>query len=402
MKRFLGLLLLLAVAVVDAQPADPVLTRARQLAQQYIIIDGHVDAPYRIREKWEDLSKSAPGGEFDYPRARVGGLDAPFMAIYVPSEKEDRGAKALADTLIMGVENMAKWHPDKFALATTPAHIRANAAKGLISLPMGMENGSPIERKLENVRYFADRGVRYITLAHAKANHISDAAYDTTRPWGGLSPFGEEVVREMNRWSIMVDVSHLTDAAVDDCLRVSRSPVIASHSSCRAFTPGFERNLSDELIKAIAANGGVVMVNFGSSFLTATFQEYEESARREVMRLLRSKGLRFTDPRAQEIIKEYQRQHPTPYAMVSDVADHIDHIVRMTSIDHVGIGSDFDGVGDSLPIGLKSVADYPNLIAELLRRQYSEEDIKKICGENLLRVWEQNETVAKRMQGEGE
>lgn len=400
MKRILGLLLL-ASTVVAAQPSDPTLERARQLTQQYILIDGHVDVPYRIREKWEDVSKSAPGGEFDYPRARAGGLDAPFMAIYVPSEKEDNGAKALADTLIMSIENLARWHKDKFALAFTAAQVRANSAKGLISLPMGMENGSPIERKLENVQHFADKGIRYITLAHAKANHISDASYDTTRLWGGLSPFGEQVVVEMNRWGIMVDASHLTDDAVEDCLRVSRAPIIASHSSCRAFTPGFERNLSDELIKAIAARKGVVMVNFGSSFLTAKFQEYEDTARRELMRLLRSKGLRFSDPSAQELIKEYQLQHPTPYATVSDVADHIDHIVRLTGIDHVGIGSDFDGVGDTLPIGLKSVADYPNLIAELLRRKYSDEDIKKICGENLLRVWEENEMVAKQLRQEG-
>jgi membrane dipeptidase len=400
MKPILGLLLSLST-VIGAQSPDPILERARQLARQVIIVDGHVDVPYRIREKWEDVSTSAPGGEFDYPRARAGGLDAPFMAIYVPSEKEDNGAKALADTLIMFVENLARWHKDRFAMAATPAQVRANFAKGLISLPMGMENGSPIERKLENVKYFADRGIRYITLAHANANHISDASYDSTRPWGGLSPFGEQVVIEMNRWGIMVDASHLTDAAVEDCLRVSQAPIIASHSSCRAFTPGFERNLSDELIKAIAAKGGVVMVNFGSSFLTARFRVYEETARRELMRLLRSKGLRFSDPRAQELIKGYQREHPTPYATVADVADHIDHIVRLTGIDHVGIGSDFDGVGDSLPVGLKSVADYPNLIEELLRRKYSDEDIKKICGENLLRVWEANEEVAKRMQSGG-
>lgn len=399
MKRILGLLLF-GSTVVGAQASDPTLERARQLTQQYILVDGHVDVPYRIREKWEDVSKSAPGGEFDYPRARAGGLDAPFMAIYVPSEKEDNGAKALADTLIMFVENLARWHNDKFALAMTPEQVRANSAKGLISLPMGMENGSPIERKLENVKHFADKGIRYITLAHAKANHISDASYDTTRLWNGLSAFGEQVVMEMNRWGIMVDASHLTDASVEDCLRVSRSPIIASHSSCRAFTPGFERNLSDELIKAIASKGGIVMVNFGSSFLTSTFQEYEEKARRELMRLLRAQGLHFSDPRAQELIKEYQRQHPTPYATVSDVADHIDHIVQLTGIDHVGIGSDFDGVGDTLPIGLKSVADYPNLVAELLRRKYSDEDIKKICGENLLRVWEQNEIVAKELQRE--
>jgi membrane dipeptidase len=198
----------------------------------------------------------------------------------------------------------------------------------------------------------------------------------------------------------MVDVSHLTDSAIIKILEVSRSPVIASHSSCRAFTPGFERNISDELIKGVAAKGGVVMVAFGSGFLTQTFRDYEENGRRDLMRELRAKDLKFSDPQAQELIKEYQRQHPAPYATVKDVADHIDHVVQLAGIDHVGIGSDFDGVGDSLPIGLKSVADYPNLIAELLRRKYSEEDIKKVCGENLLKVWEENETVARKMQSE--
>jgi membrane dipeptidase len=320
------------------------------------------------------------------------------MSVYVPSDMEDKGAKALADTLITGVENLAKWHKDKFALAFSVAAVRENAFKGLISLPMGMENGSPIEHKLENVKYFADKGIRYITLAHAKANHISDAAYDTSRPWHGISPFGEKLVREMNKWGVMVDVSHLTDEAIRAVLKISASPVIASHSSCRVFTPGFERNISDELIQAVAAKRGVVMIAFGSGFLTKAFIEYEESGRRQLMRELRAKGLRFSDPQAQDFIKEYQRQHPAPYATVADVADHIDHVVKLAGVDFVGIGSDFDGVGDSLPIGLKSVADYPNLIAELLRRKYSDEDIKKICGENLLRVWEENEAVAGRMQ----
>lgn len=398
-RSIIAFLLVISLTAV-AQTTDPTLQRARELARQYIIVDTHVDVPYRLREKWEDVSKSAPGGEFDYPRAVEGGLNAPFMSIYIPSDKEDNGAKALAETLIIGVENMARWHKDKFALARTPADVRINSANGLMSLPMGMENGSPIEHKLENVKYFADRGIRYITLAHAKANHISDAAYDTTRLWNGISPFGEQVVREMNKWAVMVDVSHLTDSAIFKILEISQSPVIASHSSCRAFTPGFERNISDDLIKAVTAKGGVVLVAFGSGFLTQTFRDYEETGRRDLFRELRAKGLKFSDPQAQTVIKEYQRLHPTPYATVKDVADHIDHVVQLAGIDHVGIGSDFDGVGDSLPIGLKSVADYPNLIAELLRRQYSEEDIRKVCGENLLRAWEENEAVASQLQNE--
>jgi len=236
--------------------------------------------------------------------------------------------------------------------APTVADVRANFDKGLVSLPMGMENGSPIDHTLENVKYFFDRGVRYITLAHAESNHLSNAAYDSNRPWEqGLSPFGDEVVAEMNKYGIMVDVSHLSDDAANRVIDISKSPVIASHSSCRKFTPGFERNISDELIKRVADNGGVVMIAFGSGFLTEAYQKAENENRAEVMEHFRIMGWNFGDPEAMDYIREFQETHKIPFATVQDVADHIDHVVQLVGADHVGFGSDFDGVGPSLPIG---------------------------------------------------
>ena len=360
-------------AEAPAQTPEPPAPRdlaaeADALAHAVIILDGHIDVPWRLRksDKSVDIGEAADDGDFDYPRAKAGGLDAPFMSIYVPARFEKKGADKVAHKLIDMVEGIAAKHPDKFALAPSVAAVRENFAAGKISLPMGMENGSPIMGKLANVEKFHARGIRYITLAHSKANHISDSSYDKRRPNGGLSKFGKKVVKEMNRVGIMVDVSHLSDAAFDDVMATSAAPVIASHSSCRHFTPGWERNMSDEMIQALAKNGGVIQINFGSSFL-------DEEVRKERSDHEGRKG---------------------PYATVEKVVDHIDHVVELVGVDHVGFGSDFDGVGDSLPTGLKSPADYPNLIRVLLERDYSREDIEKICSGNVLRVWSAVEEYA--------
>ena len=390
-----SLLLSASFVTLAQQQTDELLTeRAATLARTLIIIDTHVDVPMRLHHQWEDLSGRTVGGDFDFERAKAGGLDAPFMSIYVPSEREGRGAKALADTLIRIVERMAGAWPDRCALARSPEEVEANTRKGLLSLPMGLENGSPIEGDLANVRWLHSRGIRYITLTHGQDNHISDSSYDTTRTWGGLSPFGRQVVREMNRVGIMVDISHVTDEAFFDALEVTRAPLIASHSSCRAFTPGFERNMSDSMIVQLARTGGVIMINFGSSFLSGEYMQKEEAGRREVLEHLHSRGLNYWDQEARDYVAQYRKDHPMPTVTVADVADHIDHAVRLVGIDHVGIGSDFDGVGDSLPEGLKDVSGYPNLIRELLRRGYSEESIRKICSGNIMRVWNEVEAVA--------
>lgn len=378
--------------------------KADQLAHRFIITDGHVDLPYRLRVQNFRLEREYIGipvqtdeGDFDYVRAKKGGLDAPFMSIFIPASYQDGRAKLLADSLIGMVRSIAEAHPDKFALANSPAEVEANFSKGLISLPMGMENGAPIEGDLRNVGYFHQRGIRYITLTHSKDNHICDSSYDTTHTWNGLSPFGREVVLEMNRAGIMVDISHVSDSTFWQVMEISRAPCIASHSSCRRYTPGFERNMNDEMIKQLGENGGVIQINFGTDFLDGAMSKRNDELRGELNALLEKEGLKDSDPDAQPIIQQFAKSHPTLYADVQTVADHIDHVVKLAGVDHVAFGSDFDGVGDSLPTGLKDVSQYPNLIYELLRRGYSEEDIEKICYKNVWRVWKEVERVAAEM-----
>ncbi len=371
---------------------------AREIARTSIIVDGHVDVPDRIALEWDDVTRTTEGGDYDYPRAVAGGLNAPFMSIYTAGELEAEGqSKAAAEHLIDLVEKIVATAPEKHAIARSPADIETHFANGIISLPLGMENGSPIHGDLANLKHFYDRGIRYVTLAHGLSNHISDSSYDTNRQWGGLSEFGVEVVREMNRLGIMVDVSHISDDAVLDVLEVTAAPVIASHSSARHFTPGWERNMSDELIVRLAENGGIVMINFGSMFISKAAWEYS-TARREAYKQYReANGLEASDELEKSFVSTYAAEHGDyPYATLDQVLDHFDHVVKLTSVDNVGIGSDYDGVGDSLPTGLKDVSTYPNLIEGLLDRDYSVEEIRRILGGNLLRVWREVEAVAER------
>ncbi len=379
----------------NQQPTDS-MTSANEIAANSIIVDTHVDVPYRLNDKPDDISAATDGGDFDYPRAVIGGLNAPFMSIYTPAELEAKGgSREEADKLMDMVDDFAAKWPDKFAIARSPSDVRDQFTAGLISLPMGMENGSPIEGDLASLQYFYDRGIRYITLAHSLSNHISDSSYDTNRQWNGLSEFGVEVVKEMNRLGIMVDVSHISDDAFWQVMDVAVVPAIASHSSARHFTPGFERNMSDEMIVALAKHGGVIQINFGSSFITATAQEYA-AARSDAREAYAAQHPELSETEVYETYPPiYAAEHgPFPFAALSDVLDHVDHIVEITSIDNVGIGSDYDGVGDSLPIGLKDVSAYPNLIQGLLERGYSEDDIKKLLGENTLRIWQVVEDYA--------
>lgn len=408
--KSLSIVLLLVVGVILAcqqqqqqsqpQPAKPLTDaelreKANRLAHEFIIVDTHVDVPYRLREKMEDISVQTEEGNFDYPRAKAGGLNAPFMSIYVPAEYEEKGgAKKLADSLIDMVEKFATDWPDKFAVAKSVADVQAQFTKGLISLPMGMENGSPIEHKLKNLQHFYDRGIRYITLAHSKSNHISDSSYDPNRRWQGLSPFGKKVVAEMNRLGIMIDISHVTDSTFYQVMRLSRAPVIASHSSCRYFTPGWERNMDDDMIKALAKNGGVIQINFGSSFLNDSVRQAED----KMWKYIEKNKINLNSDAGKAALKKFRIEKNIGYADIADVIAHIDHVAKLVGVDQVGFGSDFDGVGDTLPTGLKSVADYPNIIYELLKKGYSDEDIQKICSGNLLRVWAEVEKVAQRLQ----
>jgi len=368
--------------------------KASQLAKKFIIVDTHIDLPYRLMIKKQDISKITQEGHFDYPRAKQGGLNVAFMSIYVaPKYQKTGGAKAMADSLIDLVENMVSEHPDKFVITYSVKDIKTQFAEGKISLPMGMENGAPIEGNLENLKHFYDRGIRYITLTHGKNNHICDSSYDTERKWNGLSAFGEQLIAEMNRLGIMIDISHVSDSTFYDIIKITKMPLIASHSSCRHFTPGWERNMDDEMIRQLAKTGGVIQITFGSAFLNETFCKASTEIRDKVDKYVEKTGL---DEYVQEVV-EYEtslwKEKALPDTDITEVVDHIDHVISLVGIDHVGLGSDFDGV-TYLPIGLEDVSRFPDLIYEMLKRDYSEEDIEKICSGNILRVWSEVEKVA--------
>ena len=370
---------------------------AAQIAEQTIIIDGHIDVPYRVKERWVDVTKATEGGDFDYPRAVEGGLNAPFMSIYVPASLDDSPKSTqLAHELIDSVEAIVARAPDKFAIATSVDDVIQQFNDGLISLPMGMENGSPIQGDLKNLEIFYQRGIRYITLAHSQSNHISDSSYDLRRQWKGLSPFGKTLISEMNKLGIMVDISHVSDAAFYQALDVTQTPVIASHSSLRKFTPGFERNMDDDMLKALAKNEGVIMINFGSGFVSPAARQWRDKLGKERDALIEKWGADSEQVTA--FNENYRKLNPYPFSNLDMVLDHIDHVVKTIGIDYVGIGSDYDGVGDSLPEGLKDVSTFPNLIAGLQARDYSEEDIEKILSGNVIRVWRAVEAHAALQQ----
>jgi membrane dipeptidase len=375
--------------------------RAERLAQEFILVDTHMDIPYRLLQRMVDISVRSFTTDFDFPRARAGGLDAAFAAVYTPQSYEiSGGARAYAEQEIQLLEEVARRWPRQFALARSEVDIRDHARRGLVSLPLGMENGIPLEGDLANVRRFYDRGVRYITLVHARPNHLADASMDTLRRWNGLSPFGREVIAEMNRVGMIIDVSHMSDSALAQTLALSRAPVIASHSACRHFTPGWERNMSDEMIRLLASRGGVVQINFGSGFLRDDIRVRMDKTGPAVRAYLADHNLHSLDEEAVRFARDYRREQGIPYAEASDVARHIDYVKRLVGVDHVGFGSDFDGLGDDLPEGLKDVSGYPTLIAELLARGYSDNDIQKICSGNFFRVWSAADSVARTMQRE--
>jgi membrane dipeptidase len=384
---FCGAALLSGCAATGNNSAALQTSTAQQLAQQYIIIDTHIDVPYRLHKDWEDVTVATQRGEFDYPRAQAGGLNAPFMSIYIPASYErSGGGYQLANQLIDSMEALAGRAPDKFAMAYSTKNVLEQFGSGKVSLALGMENGTPINGKLENLQHFYQRGIRYITLSHSESNHIADSSYDLRRRWNGLSPFGKELVVAMNNIGMMIDISHVSDDAFYQAVEISKVPVIASHSSLRSYTPGFERNMDDDMIKALAKNGGVVQINFGSSFVTMMANQYG------ALRKAAAKQAGVADDDAFELA--FRKKHPYPFATLDTVLDHIDHVVKLVGIDYVGIGSDYDGVGDSLPVGLKDVASYPNLINGLLQRGYSHADIEKILSGNFLRVWREVEQYA--------
>ena len=378
----------LALAAPIAQAQDA----ATRLAQDAIIVDTHIDAPGILMDAWADLGVEAKDREFDHPKSRAGGLDVAFMSIYTsPKQDADGSAWHVANQMIDGVEALVQRHPDKFAILASPKDAARLIEGGRVLLPMGMENGAPLGDKLQNVQFFFDRGVRYITLAHSGNNRLADSSYARTKQWNGLSPFGRDVVREMNRLGMIVDVSHLGDASAKEAIALSRVPVIASHSAFRHFTPDFERNISDDIAKAVAAKGGVIQIPFGTAFIDpasaadtqARFRAIDEFDRNNAA--LKAQGQPPKDRVAFD--KAWDAAHPVRASTLAQVLDQIDYGVKLLGIDHVGIGSDFDGVDGELPAELKTVTDFPHLVAGLQARGYNDADIRKILGGNLLRAW---------------
>lgn len=377
-----------------------------EIAKDSLIIDTHIDAPHKLNilnkqgQQIHDLG-SETNTEFDYPKAIQGGLDVAFMSVYLSSETQLEGTSFQeANQLIDLIEDVITLNAEKFLLIKRVNDIGFLARTKKIGLALGMENGAPIEGDLDRVQYFFDRGIRYITLTHSKSNHLSDSSYDPNHRWDGLSDFGKKVVKEMNKVGIMVDISHVSDAAFYQAIAISDVPVIASHSSLRYFTPGFERNVSDDMLLKLAEKGGVIQINFGSTFILKEARDYSDRLQDFIKKQLELKDKsQLTDQELKEITDKFIEQNgKLPFANISNVVDHIDRVVKLVGINHVGIGSDFDGVGDSLPLGLKNVSMYPNLIEALLERGYSIIDIDKILGKNLLRVWRATEEYANNVR----
>jgi membrane dipeptidase len=364
-----------------------------------ITLDMHADTTQRLVDERVDLAQRLSDGHFDAVRAKEGGLDAQFFSIWVEPELFGGGGAAAmkrADVQIQAVRDLAARHPETWELATTAADIRRIAAAGKIAALMGMEGGYAIDEKLENVGRYYQMGVRYLSPAWSVSTSWAGSSGDEIGKTRGLNDFGRAVIREMNRLGIMVDVSHLSDKAFWDIVNTSTKPVIATHSGCRAITD-VPRNLTDEMIVALAKTGGVVNVIFYPEHIEPGYSEKKKHVDAEIASLVQrasdaEKGDAAHKKLARDRVRREEYLKRLPPVSVSRVVDHIDHVVKLVGIDHVGIGSDFDGV-QVVPADLKSVADLPNLTRELLRRGYSESDIDKILGGNMLRVMEATESL---------
>ncbi|MBB5746505.1 dipeptidase [Brevundimonas variabilis] len=379
---------LTALALPAAAQDDA--ARARRILDRTPLIDGHNDLPWALRQNHGndphavDLSTDLEAStelHTDIPRLRAGGVGGQFWSVYVPATLTPVEAAKATFEQIDTVKRIVAAHPDVFELATTADDIVRIHRAGKIASLIGMEGGYSIDDSLGLLREFFDAGTRYITLTHSRTTTWADSATDAPK-WGGLSPFGEEVVREMNRLGMLVDLSHVSEETMLDAIRVSQAPVIFSHSSARAIT-AHPRNVPDRVLRETRANGGLVMVTFVPGFVSETVRAWNAGRAAEDARL---KALNPGDPAAVTAgLAAWTTANPIPTASIGDVADHLDHVKAVAGIDHVGIGGDFDGV-DALPVGLDGVDDYPALLAELMRRGWTEADIRKLAGENILRV----------------
>jgi membrane dipeptidase len=387
-RRINILLILLIVSLPSCKnkPKEKSDEELRQMAlkicENNIILDSHIDWPEFILDNSEDISRQTVKGDFDLVRANKGGLNAALSVVYISSVYEVDKGRTMVDSMLKLIRYYPETYPEEFALAINPGDITKNFEKKLFSLIPCLENGSPVGNDLGYLKYLKDQGIVYITLCHNKTNQISDSNFDQERKWNGLSPSGVELIKEMNRLGIMIDISHSTDSTVSQAIRLSEAPIIASHSSCRYFVPGFERNLPDNLIKAIAIKKGVIMVNFCAEFLDSVCHKNTD----EVINLLNSKKLSYDSKEGNDLIEEFGKTH----RLLSDskqLVNHIEHIIKVAGIDYVGLGSDFDGVGPLKPSDVPDVSGYPVIVFELLKRGYTENDIKKIFSGNFLRVW---------------
>ena len=398
-------LLILASTSMLQTPAHgddaALLERARAIHRQVPLIDGHNDYPWAVREQAQrdldklDISRPQPSIMTDIPRLRAGGVGGQFWSVYVPVELQGQAAVTATLEEIDTVYRMLRKYPETFELALTADDVERAFKKGRIASLIGMEGGHSIDNSLAALRMFYQLGARYMTLTHSKNVPWADSCTDTPAS-NGLSPFGEEVVREMNRLGMLVDLSHTSPDTMADAIRVSEAPVIFSHSSARALND-VPRNVPDDILRELPKNGGVVMVTFVPGFLSPKVTAWNNQQTAEQERLAK---LFPNDPAAVKAgVDAWAKANPAPRATVADAADHIDHIRQVAGIDHIGLGGDFDGI-TQVPQGLEDVSKYPSLTAELLRRGYKEDDVKKILGLNILRVMRGAEKISKRIQSE--
>jgi membrane dipeptidase len=397
LKRFGWALLTGLFSVTAAHAADDAaLAHARKLLQSTILVDGHNDLPWAIREsktapgdvKAYDLRKPTPGAT-DLARLKAGGVGAQFWSVYIPGELQGGFARTQLEQIDIARRIIAQY-PDRLQFATSVADIRAAHKAGKIASLLGMEGGHAIEDSLGALRAYYDLGVRYMTLTHNV--NLSWADSNAQPPeHGGLTQFGEQVVLEMNKLGMLVDLSHVSDGTMDDALRVSQAPVIFSHSSARALCD-VKRNVPDDILKRLKANGGVVMVTFVAGFIDPKVAAIQVPAMAEITQ--RSIG-KSAEERA-KIEEEVLGRIKMPPTSIGKVADHIEHIRDVAGVEHIGLGGDFDG-NSEWPEGLSDVSMYPNLFAELIRRGWSDQDLKLVAGENLLRAFAQAEAVSKRL-----
>ena len=376
------------------------LARAKRILRQTPLIDGHNDLPWRIREDSiargnvdaYDLRKHTPG-HTDLDRLRKGMVGAQFWSVYIPGEWRDSGYARVQLEQIDVARHMIAKYPDRLALALSAEDIRRDFKQGKIGSLLGLEGGHAIEHSLGALRAYYDLGARYMTLTHNVTLDWADAALDSAKH-NGLTPFGDSIVREMNRLGMLVDLAHVSAATMSDALNVSQAPVIFSHSAARALVD-VPRNVPDSILRRVTVNGGIVMVPFVTGFVSPAVLLYDQSTR-PVMKDLQAKYGNDTAAITREI-NQWRAAHPEPRATLSQVADQIEYVRKVAGVDHVGIGGDFDGITEVVQ-GLEDVSTYPALFAELARRGWSDNDLRKLAGENFLRVFARAEAVAKRLQ----